>query len=83
MYIYIIPSKRHRFGIKLFVFCDVTMGFVLDFIIYCGEGINIKDGQCLGVSGAVLTTLLDDYFGKGHTLWNDNYFSICTKKKTK
>jgi len=26
-----IPSKRHRFGIKLFVLCDCKSGFVLDF----------------------------------------------------
>src|SRR3984957_21289003 len=32
-----IPSKRHRFGMKLFVLCDCHTGFVLNFIIYTGS----------------------------------------------
>lgn len=28
-----IKTKRHRFGIKLFVLCDVQTDFILDFII--------------------------------------------------
>lgn len=70
-----IPSKRHRFGIKMFVLCDVKTGFILDFIIYCGEGTDITDSECLGVSGAVVTTLLQDYLNKGHNLFIDNWYS--------
>lgn len=70
-----IPSKRHRFGIKMFVLCDVMTGYILDFIIYCGEGTDIVDEQGLGISGAVVTTLMKDYFGKGHTMWTDNWYS--------
>ena len=33
-----IPSKRHRFGIKIFIFCDCRTGFLLDFAIYVGSG---------------------------------------------
>jgi hypothetical protein len=69
-----IPSKRHRFGIKLFVLCDVETGYVLDFIIYCGESTDIED-QGIGISGSVVTTLLKDYFNKGHTLWCDNWYT--------
>lgn len=29
-----IPSKRNRFGIKSFVLCDCSTGFVLDLIVY-------------------------------------------------
>ena len=37
-----IPSKRHRFGVKLFVLCDCHTGFVLDFIIYTGQQIEVQ-----------------------------------------
>jgi len=33
-----IPSKRHRFGIKIFILCDCRIGFLLDFVIYTGSG---------------------------------------------
>ncbi|UYV68901.1 hypothetical protein LAZ67_6001555 [Cordylochernes scorpioides] len=32
-----IPSKRKRFGIKLFVLCDVETKYILDFIVYVLE----------------------------------------------
>lgn len=71
-----IPSKRHRFGIKMFVLCDVETGYILDFIIYVGKETEINnDNQGLGISGSVVTTLLADYIGKGHTLWCDNWYS--------
>jgi hypothetical protein len=83
-----IPSKRHRFGIKLFVICDVETGYILDFIIYCGVETEICDSELLGISGAVVTTLMKDYFGKGHKLFCDNWYSspelfqFLHKKKT-
>lgn len=51
----------------MFVLCDVETGYILDFIIYCGDGTEITDPGQLGISGAVIITLLKDYFGKGHT----------------
>ena len=32
-----IPSKRHRFGIKFLVLCDVQTGYVQDIIVYTGK----------------------------------------------
>ncbi|KAK9717154.1 Transposase IS4 [Popillia japonica] len=34
-----IPSKRHRFGVKLFEICDAETGYILDLIIYTGASI--------------------------------------------
>jgi len=31
-----IKSKRHRFGIKLYVICDCETDFILNFIVYTG-----------------------------------------------
>ena len=38
-----IPSKRSRFGIKLFVLCDCKTGTILDFIVYTGTDIDIPN----------------------------------------
>lgn len=71
-----IKSKRHRFGIKLFVLCDCETGIVLDFIVYLGKSTSENLGnQDLGISGAVVTKLMDQYLNKGHSLFTDNYYS--------
>lgn len=74
-----IPSKRHRFGVKLFVLCDCQTGFVLDFIVYTGSTTEHIDASTLeegiGKSGAIVSTLMEPYLNKGHTLFIDNWYS--------
>ncbi|UYV79753.1 hypothetical protein LAZ67_18000564, partial [Cordylochernes scorpioides] len=72
-----IPSKRKRFGIKLFVLCYVETKYILDFIVYVGKGTEIEDSD-MGVSSSVITTLLQPYMNKGHSLWVDNWYSSPT-----
>ncbi|KAJ8375926.1 hypothetical protein SKAU_G00065060 [Synaphobranchus kaupii] len=67
-----IPSKRHRFGIKFFVLCDVVTGYVQDMVIYTGATTAIEG---LGVSWSVVMTLLAPHLGKGHVLYVDNWYS--------
>ena len=69
-----IPSKRHRFGVKLFVLCDCETGYILDIIVYIGKG-TISQPDPLGFSGSIVKKLLEDYLGKGHTLYTDNYYT--------
>lgn len=68
-----IPSKRNRFGIKMFVLCDCTTGVVLDFIVYTGTTTDIELSKEIGISGSIVKTLLKPYIGKGHTLYVDNW----------
>ncbi|XP_056645803.1 piggyBac transposable element-derived protein 4-like [Diorhabda sublineata] len=67
-----IPSKRHRFGIKLFM-CDCKTGYILDFIIYTGVTTEIVnfDIANLGKSGNTVLTLISNYLNKGYTLYVD------------
>ncbi len=44
-----IPSKRHRFGIKIFILCDCRTGFLLDFVIYVGSGTQIQLNKNFGI----------------------------------
>ncbi|KAJ8381295.1 hypothetical protein SKAU_G00020730 [Synaphobranchus kaupii] len=73
-----IPSKRHRFGIKFFVLCDVVTGYVQDMVIYTGATTSIESIEGLGVSGSVVMTLLAPHLGKGHVLYVDNWYSSPT-----
>jgi hypothetical protein len=67
-----IPSKRHRFGIKVFVLCDCETGYILDFILYTGTTTDNVDRE-LGISGAVIQTLMTTYLIKDN-LWIDNWY---------
>lgn len=71
-----IPSKRHRFGLKFFVAVDCETGYVLDFILYTGAGTEIVNYDTnLGVSGNIVMTLTEKYWGKGHVLFTDNWYT--------
>lgn len=71
-----IRTKRHRFGIKLFVLTDVETDYVLDFIVYTGSSTRIRDTDPnLGISGAIVATLMEPYLGKGHNLYTDNWYT--------
>lgn len=60
-----IPSKRHWFGVKLFVLCNVNPGY------YSCEHI-LKE---LGLTGSVVVELLGDFLGRGHTLFIDIWYT--------
>lgn len=61
-----IPSKRHHFGMKLFILCDCETGVILDFAVYTGTDIDIDTSDPLGISVAVGKKLLHPYLNKGH-----------------
>ncbi|KAJ8928125.1 hypothetical protein NQ314_019351 [Rhamnusium bicolor] len=83
-----IPSKRHRFGVKLFILCDCETSYILDFIIYTGSSTEITQFPEVGISGSIVLTLLEKYLNNGHSLYVDNWytspslFSILHEKKT-
>ncbi|KAG5867349.1 hypothetical protein JTB14_038395 [Gonioctena quinquepunctata] len=83
-----IPSKRHRFGIKLFILCDCETSYILDFIIYTGSNTEITQFPEVGISGSIVLTLSEKYLNSGHSLYVDNWyaspslFSILHEKKT-
>ena len=72
-----IKTKRHRFGIKLYVLCDCETGYVLNFIVYVGkeENKNADIDTGLGLSGNVVVKLLEPYLNKGHSFYSDNYYT--------
>uniref|UniRef100_A0A1Y1N5A9 PiggyBac transposable element-derived protein domain-containing protein n=1 Tax=Photinus pyralis TaxID=7054 RepID=A0A1Y1N5A9_PHOPY len=72
-----IKTKRHRFGVKLYVLCDCETGIVLDFIVYIGKDTNayVEELKGMGSSGSIVGTLLKSYLDYGHSLYTDNYYS--------
>jgi hypothetical protein len=70
-----IPSKRHRFGVKLFMLCDCDTKFILNFVVYIGAETEIDNHPDVGMAGSVVLTLMKNYLKKSHTLFVDNWFS--------
>lgn len=65
-----------RFGVKLFIICDVETDYIPNFLIFTGEKTNYKKtNPKVGISGAVVNTLLSPYLNKGHDLYIDNWYS--------
>ena len=71
-----IPSKRARFGIKIFALCE-TSGYMFNFIVYVGKDHTSFDQQLvaeLGKSGAVAATLMQPLLDQGYHLYVDNWY---------
>lgn len=63
------PSKRARFGIKIYKLCESSSGYCYDFKIYTGsDKINSSDNA----SESVVQELSQSILHKGHTLYLDN-----------
>ena len=67
-----IPSKRHRFGLKLFVLCDCKSEIILDIIVYSASEIDIPRDDPCSISGAIVKNLMAKYMNKSHILYTDN-----------
>ncbi|XP_025205105.1 piggyBac transposable element-derived protein 4-like [Melanaphis sacchari] len=65
-----IPSKRHKYGVKLFKVCDVN-GFTFKIIIY--EGKQSIAGQSLGET--IVLSLCEKYLEEGRTVVTDNFYT--------
>ena len=76
-----IKSKRARFGIKLFQLCTPD-GIVLDYIIYHGsmipELVVLEDSL---TTERIIVTLMQNYLGKGHQLYVDNFYTSMSLAK--
>jgi hypothetical protein len=75
-----IPTKRARFGIKLYFLCESTSGYAYNFLIHSTEAENRKFGQnlqCehLSFSERVVVELSKDLLNLGYQVFTDNWFS--------
>ena len=71
-----IPSKRARFGIKVFALCE-SSGYMANFIVYVGKDDSYDPDMVreLGKSGAVVGKLMQPYNNKGYHLYVDNWYT--------
>ena len=78
-----IPSKRERYGIKLYMVCESDTGYLPRFIVYTGastvyqEPVEELSKQFDDYSNPskVILSLLRGFYNKGHCVTLDNFYT--------
>ena len=72
------PSKRARFGFKVYKLCQSSgtcAGYTWNFQVYSGKSAEAKEGPS---SSAVVLQLSEPLMGQGYNMYMDNWFSSPT-----
>jgi len=69
-----MPSKPAKYGIKVWMCCDVDTKYVYNASIYCGKD-NANEATCKDLGGKVVRQLLKPLHCEGLNITTDNYFT--------
>ena len=67
------PDKPQKYGIKAYMICDGTNGYICKFKLYTGKS-DIPHSEN-GATYDLVFDLMRDFYGQGHVLYMDNYYS--------
>ncbi|XP_037560458.1 piggyBac transposable element-derived protein 4-like [Dermacentor silvarum] len=74
-----IPLKRARFGLKFFLLCEESSGYVWDVLIYTAKGTYLGTPAnlqpCSPMGTKVVMKLIEPLLGKGYCLTIDNFYT--------
>ena len=73
-----IPSKRRRFGIKIYILCEIDTGYTINFCFHTTKAEHDKFASfasSLSVSERIVVHLCDRYLDLGHKIYADNWFN--------
>uniref|UniRef100_A0A8C5M180 PiggyBac transposable element-derived protein domain-containing protein n=1 Tax=Leptobrachium leishanense TaxID=445787 RepID=A0A8C5M180_9ANUR len=73
-----IPSKRSRYGVKVYKLCDSESGYTQAFRVYEGKDSSLDPPGCpehMGTSGKIVWDLLFPLMNKGYHLYVDNFYT--------
>ena len=71
-----IASKRARFGIKTYMLCESSTGYIWNSIIYTGKGTKFNPRYSdYGIATSSVLTLLDPLLNQGYCLTTDNFYT--------
>lgn len=67
------PDKPNKYGMKGYMLCDSDNGYCLKFQLYTGKS-SVRPSEN-GATYDLVMKLTRGYYGKGHILYCDNYYS--------
>uniref|UniRef100_A0A8C5Q2Y3 PiggyBac transposable element-derived protein domain-containing protein n=1 Tax=Leptobrachium leishanense TaxID=445787 RepID=A0A8C5Q2Y3_9ANUR len=73
-----IPSKRARYGIKLYKLCESSSGYMYRFRVYTGKDSQLAPPDCppaLSTTEKIVWDLAYPLFGKGYCIYTDNFYT--------
>lgn len=71
-----IPTKRARFGVKLFELCESSSGYIWNMLIYTGKDTPFHtDYEKYGMGTRCVMTLSQALLNKGYCLIVDNFYT--------
>ncbi|KAM4702819.1 piggyBac transposable element-derived protein 4-like [Rhinophrynus dorsalis] len=73
-----IPSKRSRYGVKVYKLCESESGYTQAFRVYEGKDCHLDPPGCpehLGTSGKIVWDLILPLLNKGYHLYLDNFYT--------
>lgn len=66
-----IPSKTHKYGIKIYKLCSAE-GYTWGYQIYSGQSVQVFG---LDTSGSIVVTLAEGLLDEGRCMITDNYYT--------
>ena len=73
-FIQYIKAKPIKWGIKVWICSDSRNGYICAFEVYTGKD-PAKPLHANGLAHGVVVSLLDEFFGKGYTLYTNNFYT--------
>ena len=71
-----IPKKRARFGLKAFVLCEGSTGYVWNIILYTGADTLLDENIDFDYHATkVVMSLMENLLNKGHCVYIDNWYT--------
>ena len=71
-----IPSKRARFGVKLYELCESSSGYIWNIIIYTGKDTPFSNNySSYGIATRCVMTLIEPLLNKGYCVSLDNFYN--------
>ncbi|XP_056397301.1 piggyBac transposable element-derived protein 4-like [Hyla sarda] len=73
-----LPSKRARYGVKMYKLCESASGYTYRFRVYEGKDSSIEPPECppvLGITGKIVWDLVHPILDQGYHLYLDNFYT--------
>ena len=70
-----MPAKPVKWGVKVWVLCDLINGYICTFDVYTGKDTSGSTVHARGLAYSIVMKLVQSYLKKGHIIYTDNYYS--------
>ena len=75
-WIQFIASKRARFGIKSFMLCESSSGYIWNSVLYTGKGTKFSPRfSDFGMATASVLSLIEPLLNQGYCITTDNFYT--------